>query len=82
MSSLRASYTIKPEVLHKFNEMVPSGERSRFVERVIEQALSERERTLEAIAGEFATHPDFAEIRADAALWEKATVADGLDGIA
>ena len=81
MTALRTSYTIKPEVLLKFNEMVPSGERSQFIERMIERAMVERERALEAIAEEFATHPDFAEVRADSALWEKATVSDGLDGI-
>ncbi len=78
MSALRASYTIEPEVLLKFNEMVPAGERSQLIQRLMEGALSEREKQLEAIALEFETHPDFAQARADGAAFD-ATIADGLD---
>jgi hypothetical protein len=79
MAALRASYTIEPDVLLKFNEMVPSGERSQLIEELMRKALIERERTLEAIAEEYSTHPDFAQVRADSALWEEATLSDGLD---
>jgi hypothetical protein len=79
MATGRASYTIESEVLTRFNEMVPSGERSRVIERLMKRALIERGSKLEAIAEEFATHPDFAEVRADCALWEEATVGDGLE---
>ncbi|HXY59444.1 MAG TPA: hypothetical protein VEH76_12790 [Methylocystis sp.] len=78
MRALRASYTIEPEVLQKFNEMVPSGERSRVIQKLMQEALSERERQLEAIAKEFESHPDFAQARADCEAFD-ATVADGLD---
>jgi hypothetical protein len=78
MPALRASYTIEPEVLLKFNEMVPAGERSQLVQRLMEKALAERQKQLEAIAAEFETHPDFAKARADGEDFD-ATVADGLD---
>ncbi len=78
MPALRASYTISPKVLKRFNEVVPASERSRTIQRLMESILDEREKSLEALAEEFATHPDFAEARADTALWE-ATVRDGLE---
>jgi hypothetical protein len=43
MAALRASYTIESEVLLKFNEMVPPGERSQLIQR-----LSSTFRTSEA----------------------------------
>ena len=78
IAALRASFTIAPEVLRKFNEVVPSGERSRLIERLMERALIERRARLEAIAEEFETHPDFAEARSVSDAFE-VTVADGLD---
>ncbi len=78
MSALRASYTIAPEVLRKFNELVPAGERSQVIEGLMKRALAERRRQFEALAEEFETHPDFAEARADGAAFD-VTVGDGLD---
>lgn len=78
MSALRASYTIAPEVLHKFNELVPAGERSQVIEGLMKRALVERRRQFEALAEEFETHPDFAEARADGAAFD-VTIGDGLD---
>jgi hypothetical protein len=78
MPAARTSYTIRPEILRQFNEMVPSGERSQLVERLMERALVERRRRLEALAEEFETHPDFAQARADSIAFD-ATVSDGLD---
>ncbi len=77
MPALRASYTISPEVLMRFNEVVPASERSRTIQSLMESILDKREKALEAIAEEFAAHPDFAQARADTVLWE-ATVRDGL----
>lgn len=77
MTALRASYSISPEVLLRFNELVPSSERSRTVQALMESILNKRELQLEAIAKEFATHPDFAEARADTLLWD-VTSLDGL----
>jgi hypothetical protein len=78
MAALRASFSIAPEVLRKFNELVPAGERSRVIESLMERALAERGKTLEALALEFETHPDFAQARADDEAFD-VTVADGLD---
>ena len=79
MAAVRASYSIKPEVLLEFNALVPSGERSQLVESLMKTALIERERAIEAIAEEYNTHPDFAEVRADSTLWEAATLSDGFE---
>ena len=78
MAALRASFTIAPEVLLKFNEMVPAGERSRLIQSLMQQALAERQKRLEAIAEDFDTHPDFRIARA-ATRPAFETVADGLD---
>jgi metal-responsive CopG/Arc/MetJ family transcriptional regulator len=78
MPAARVSFTIRPDLLRKFNELVPSGKRSQLIEQLIERALIERRRGLEELAEEFATHPDFAEARADSAAFE-VTAADGLD---
>jgi hypothetical protein len=78
MAALRASFTIAPEVLLKFNEMVPADERSQVIQSLMQRALAERQKRLEAIAEDFDTHPDFRIARGDAAAFET-TVADGLD---
>jgi hypothetical protein len=77
MPAIRASYSITSEVLQRFNALVPSSERSRTVQSLMESILERREKSLESIAQEFATHPDFAQARADALLWD-ATSLDGL----
>lgn len=78
MPAVRASYSIEPAVLRRFNESVPSGERSQLIQQMMTQAIAERDRTLAALAEEFETHPDFAAARADAAAFD-VTIADGLD---
>jgi hypothetical protein len=78
MANLRASFTIASEVLLEFNEMVPAGKRSKIVQSLMQQALAERQKRMEAIAEEFDTHPDFRIARGDVAAFET-TVADGLD---
>lgn len=77
MPAMRASYTIAPEVLLRFNEVVPASERSRTVQSLMESILARREQDMEALALEFETHPDFAVARADSILWD-ATLLDGL----
>jgi hypothetical protein len=77
MATLRASYSISPDILTRFNELVPSSERSRTVQSLMESILKKRELQMEAVAKEFATHPDFAEARADSMLWD-VTSMDGL----
>ncbi len=80
MTALRASYSIAPEVLLRFNALVPAKKRSRTVQALMESILNQKESHLEALADEFATHPDFAQARADALLWDN-TVADGMTDI-
>ena len=77
MPAMRASYTIAPEILLQFNEVVPASERSRTVQSLMESILTKREQYLEAVALEFETHSDFARARADSILWD-ATSLDGL----
>ena len=77
MTALRASYSISPDILTRFNELVPSSERSRTVQSLMESILKKKELQLEATAKEFATHPDFAEARVDSLLWD-VTSMDGL----
>ena len=79
MPAGRASYTIEPEVLSRFNAIVPSGERSKVIETYMKQALKLRERDAASIAEEFMTHPDFAEVRAECAMWAEVGLKDGLD---
>ncbi len=79
MAALRASYSIELDLLHKFNALVPSGERSQVIQRLMAQAVAEREKSYEALAREYETHEDFAQARADAKAFD-AAVADGLEG--
>ena len=78
MATLRASYSIEPEILQKFNELVPAGERSQVVQSLMAKVLSERSKSLEALAEEFETHPDFAQARQDGEAFDAVT-ADRLD---
>ncbi len=77
---LRASYTVSAPTLQRFNAIVPAGERSRVVERFMQQALLEREAELGKLAEQYMSDPAFAECRADEALWD-VTVGDGLEGM-
>jgi hypothetical protein len=77
MTALRASYSIAPDILLRFNALIPNKQRSRTIQELMESILNSKERRLEAIAHEFETHPDFAIARADTQLWD-AVVADGL----
>ena len=79
MPTGRASYTIAPEVLSRFNAIVPQGERGKVVETYMKQALERLERSAEAIAEEFMTHPDFAAARAECAILAESALKDGLD---
>ena len=67
-----------PDVLLRFNELVPSSERSRTMQSLMVAIVAKREKALEAVAQEFANQPDFAQARADALLLD-ATLLDGLD---
>ena len=77
MTAPRTSYSIAPEILQRFNALVPSSERSKTVQSLMESILERREKNLEVLALEFATHPDFAHARSDGLHWN-ATAIDGL----
>ena len=78
MPALRTYYSIAAEVLQRFNLLMPSSESSKTVQSLMESIPEQREQTLESAASEFANHPDFAQARADALLWD----AISLDGLA
>lgn len=71
---------ISAPTLQRFNAALPPGERSRLVERGLQQALTERESELEKIAANFLDDPANSESLADEALWDVAA-ADGLDSV-
>ena len=77
MPATRTSYSISPEILLRFNEVVSASERSSTVQSLMESILSRREQALEAVAAEFESHLDFAVARADSASWD-VTLLDGL----
>lgn len=77
MPAARASYSIDPEVLRRFNELVPASKRSQTVQALMESVLDRKRLELEALAQEFETHSDFAQARADTAVWHSVS-SDGL----
>jgi hypothetical protein len=77
MPAARASYSIDPEVLQRFNELVPASKRSQTIQALMESVLNQKKSELEALALEFETHPDFAQARADIEIWDCVS-ADGL----
>jgi hypothetical protein len=70
--TMRDSFAIAPKVLLKFNEMVPAGERSQVIHSLMQRALAERQKRLEAIAEDFDTHSDFRIARGEGAAFEMA----------
>ena len=60
----RALYSIRSEVLGRFNTLFKGRERSRTVERLMERAIAEREDEVTAAARLIETDPAFAEVRA------------------
>jgi len=60
----RALYSIRPEVLGRFNTLFKGRDRSRAVERLMERAIAEREDEVIAAARLIETDPDFEEARA------------------
>lgn len=46
----------------------------------MESILSQKESQLEALAHEFSTHPDFAQARADALLWDN-SIEEGIRAV-
>jgi hypothetical protein len=62
--TVRVFYSIRPELVSRFNAVFKGGERSRVVERLMERAIEERESEVVAAVGLVETDPDFAAARA------------------
>lgn len=63
ISRSRAIYSIDPEVLNRFNSTFRPRERSRVVERMMREALVEKERQVVDAVRLIETDPRFAAIR-------------------
>ena len=62
--TVRVLYSIRPELVSRFNAVFKGRERSRVVERLMERAIEERESEVVAAARLVETDPDFAPVRA------------------
>lgn len=73
----RAIFSLDDDVMARFRALVPGGERSKVVEKLLRKELESREQAREArlVAAIHLveTHPDFADVRA---------LSDEVDGIA
>ena len=79
MPLARATISIEKATLERFYRAVPAGRRSQVLQRLIERELEERRERLMSAAEAVENDPDFAAVREDEALWERATISDGLD---
>lgn len=62
--TIRVLYSIKPELVSRFNAVFKGRDRSRVVERLMERAIEEREAEVVAAVRLIETDPDFAPVRA------------------
>ena len=62
--TVRVLYSIRPELVSRFNAVFKGRERSRVVERLMERAIEERESEVVAAVRLVETDPDFAPARA------------------
>ena len=81
MPLARTTISIEKATLDRFFRAHPPGKRSQIIQRLIEQDLAREHDRLERAAEDVENHPDFQTVREDSALWERATVSDGLDPI-
>ena len=81
MPLARTTISIDKPTLDRFFRTYPAGKRSQVIQRLIQQDLDHRLDQLAHAAQEIETHSDFQTVREDSELWERATVADGLDTI-
>ena len=81
MPLARTTISIEKTTLDRFFRAYPPGKRSQIIQRLIEQDLAYQQDRLARAAQEIETHPDFQTVREDSALWERATIGDGLDTI-
>ncbi len=59
----RAVYSIKPDVLTRFNALYASRERSKLVEQFLREKVNERERSFVDAARQIETDPELSAIR-------------------
>lgn len=76
----RVLYSIDPEVVTRFHAIYKGRERSRAVERLMLQAINEREAEVAAAARLIETDPEFAEYRKLSA-WADAQAVDTLANV-
>jgi len=81
MPLARTTISIDKTTLDRFFRTYPAGKRSQIIQRLIQQDLDHQLDQLARAAQEIETDPDFQTVREDSELWERATVADGLDTI-
>lgn len=81
MPLARTTISIDKATLVRFFRAYPAGKRSQVIQRLIQQDLDHQHDMLARAAEDIETHPDFQAVREDSELWERATVADGLDTI-
>jgi hypothetical protein len=73
----RAVYSIRSEVLDRFNAAYQGRERSRMIERLMLRALEAEENEIAAIASQIENDPDLATYR-EVSDWADANAADTL----
>lgn len=79
-STKRVLYSIHPEVVERFNALFKGRERSRVVERLMLQAINEREAEVVAAAKLIENDPAFAEYR-EVSEWVDAQAVDTLASV-
>jgi hypothetical protein len=62
--TVRVLYSIRPEILGRFNSVFKGWQRSRAIEQLMERAIAEREAEVVSAARRIDTDPDFADVRA------------------
>jgi len=62
--TVRVLYSIRPDILGRFNSVFKGRQRSRAIEQLMERAIAEREAEVVSAARRIETDPDFADVRA------------------
>ena len=62
--TVRVLYSIRSDILGRFNNMFKGRQRSRAIEQMMERAIAEREAEVVSAALRIETDPDFADVRA------------------
>jgi len=78
MPLARTTISIDKATLDRFYRAYPAGKRSRVIQQLIERDLEDKNDRLARVAEMVETDPAFQTVRDDGALWEAATLTDGL----